>query len=49
MGVQVTCQVRVHIRIYISTWVVLHNEDCGNKLLNWHWTPTGFQPMDHVD
>jgi len=20
--------------------------DCGNKGLNLHWTPTGFQPMD---
>jgi len=39
-------QVRVHIRIHIihiSAWVVLHKEDCGNKWLNLHWTPMGFQ------
>jgi len=52
LGFQVACKVRVHIHIFThisSAWVVLHNKDCGNKLLNWHWTPMGFQPKTHVD
>ena len=44
------CQVRAHIRIHISACLGLHNnEDCGNNWFNLHWTPTGFQPMDHVE
>ena len=36
-------------KIY-TVWVDLHSiENCGDKLPNLHWTPTGSQPKDNDD